>query len=146
MGVRIPQDKELQVFATAAYNLQRCIDIMDSGGIILDERDAQESSNCLDMFLSAYAWLAAHFVRQRLMLFLFRPKHHCLHHQSIQLREWRINQNLFQTMDEESFLGKLKSIFVACHGKTATTRMYSRYLLVLALLLEDHRRSEIDLG
>lgn len=146
IGVKIPQDKELQVFATAAYNLQRCIDIMDAGGIILEKNDAQEASNCLDTFLSGYAWLAAHFVRQRLMLFLFRPKHHCLYHQSLQLRQWQINQMLFQTMDEESFLGKLKNIFVSCHGKTACTRMYSRYLLVLALLLEDHRRSEKDLG
>jgi len=37
IGVKIPQDKELQVFATAAYNLQRCIDIMDAGGIILEK-------------------------------------------------------------------------------------------------------------
>ena len=58
---------------------------------------------------------------------------------------WRLNQFLFQTMDEESFLGKLKNIFTACHGKTANRRMYSRYLLVLAMLLEDHRRAANDL-
>ena len=118
---------------------------MDAGGLILNEDDAYESGTCLQKFLSGYAWLAANFVQKRLMLFLFRPKHHCVYHQSVQLKEWRVNQNLFQTMDDESFLGKLKSIFVACHGRTATSRMYSRYLLVLAMLLEDHRRIEEDL-
>lgn len=118
---------------------------MDAGGLVLDETDSEESSQCLKKFLKCYAWLAANFVQKRLLLFLFRPKHHCLYHQAIQLKQWRINQNLFQTMDDESFLGKLKHVFVACHGATAFTRMYFRSLLVLAMILEDHRQMEQDL-
>ena len=117
---------ELQTFSTTCYNLQRCIEVMDNGGLVLNGNDAQEASNCL-------------------MLFLMRPKHHCLYHQAVQLGEWRLNQNLFQTCDDESFLGKLKNIFTACHGKTAPWRMYSRYLLVLAMFLENRRRAETDL-
>ena len=139
------QDMELQTFSTTCYNLQRCIEVMDNGGLVLNGNDAQEASNCLKMFLSGYAWLASHFLGQRLMLFLMRPKHHCLYHQAVQLGEWRLNQNLFQTCDDESFLGKLKNIFTACHGKTAPWRMYSRYLLVLAMFLENRRRAETDL-
>ena len=77
------QDMELQTFSTTCYNLQRCIEVMDNGGLVLNGNDAQEASNCLKMFLSGYAWLASHFLGQRLMLFLMRPKHHCLYHQAV---------------------------------------------------------------
>lgn len=141
-----PKDVELQVLATTSYNLQRSIEIMDAGGLILSDSDARECSNCLHMYLTSWHWLAAHFQQKRLMLCLVRPKHHCIHHHAEQLAQWKVNQRLFQTMDEESFLGKLKHIFVACHGKTASSRMYSRYLLVLTMVLENHRRFEEDLG
>lgn len=134
------EDAELQVFATTAYNLQRCIQITDAGGLILTKHEAAESSSCLQKFLAGWVWLAANFVQKRQMLFLLRPKHHCLHHQAVQMNSWRINQRLFSTMDDESFLGKIKHIYTSCHGRTASARMYSRYLLVLAMVLEEHRR------
>ena len=118
---------------------------MDAGGLLLSERDALESSTAVSNFLVSYQWLAANFLNKRLMLFLFRPKHHCVFHQGVQLKELRVNQSLFCTLDDESFLGRLKNVFKGCHGKTATTRMFSRYLLVLAMVLEDHRRVA-DLG
>ena len=90
---------------------------MDAGGLLLDESDAQEGSENLHKFLTGYAWLAAHFVNKRMMLFLFRPKHHCVFHQAVQLGAWRINQTMFQTTDDESFLGKLKKKSLLAMGK-----------------------------
>ena len=135
------KDTELQVFATACYNLQRCVEIMDSGGLVLDEKDSHESSSCLSKFLVQYAWLAANFLEKRLMLFLFRPKHHCLYHQAVQLGEWRINQILFQTMDGRKLLGKIEAHFC---GLSWGDRMFTHVLKVLAGTCDAFRRlSEI---
>lgn len=134
------QDPVLQVFATTCYYLQRCIEIQDNSGLVLAEEDAVEASECLYQHLVTYQWLTAYFWEQRETLFRVRPKHHYLAHQSFQLKAWKLNQCMFATFDEESFLGKAKAIWQKCHGKTASKRFYDRYLLCLAMMLEEHRR------
>ena len=129
-----------QVFSTSVYNLQRAIEIMDNSGLILNETDAMECSQCIELHLQTYAWFAAFFWEARETLFRMRPKHHCVYHQAVQIREWRLNQSLFHTWDDESFLGKIKAIWQKCHGATASKRTFERYLLRLALKLEQYRR------
>lgn len=133
------QDRITHVLATCAYSLQRCIDLCDNSGLVLDPTAANEASDSLRLHLKTYSWLAAYFHRERLLLFKLRPKHHYVYHQAMQLKAWRININSFSTWDEEGFLGQIKAIATACHGATATYRVYQRYLLVLALMVQRHR-------
>ena len=134
------KDRVLQVLATCAYNVQRAIEILDNAGLILNRADALEIAECLQRHLQSYAWLASYSWGQRKLLFLLRPKHHCIWHLAKQISEWRLNLNLFHCFDEESFLGKIKNICVKTHGRTATKRVFQRYILCLAMMLEQHRR------
>lgn len=71
-----------------------------------------------------------------------RPKIHYLYHQAEQIRTWKLNLCTFANWDEESFLGKVKAIGVACHGRTFLSRIYERYIICLALLVQNHKRLE----
>lgn len=128
------------MLGTAAYSLQRAIELMDNSGMLLSDEDSKECSHCLFSFLKTYSWLAAYYFEESVLLFRLRPKHHMMWHHAMQIKKWKLNQSLFHTFDEESFLGKLKQICRACHGRTATQRLYERYLLVFAMLIEGHRR------
>ncbi|CAK9092949.1 Nipped-B-like protein B [Durusdinium trenchii] len=133
-------DRVLQTFATCAYALQRCIEIQDGGGLVLSLEEAEECYSSLILHLRTYSWLASFHWEERRLLFRMRPKHHILYHQALQLKEWRINQSVFHCFDQESFLGKIKNICQKCHGRSATRQIYNRYLLCVAMMLEQHRR------
>ena len=141
-----PKDMVLQVLATCCYSLQRCIFLLDGSGIILDREAAEESSEMLLLHIKSYAWLAAYFYNKRVMVFRIRPKLHYIYHQAVQLREWRINMSVFATWTDESFLGKIKVVATACHGKTMTSRVFQRYLLCLALLVHRHNQLDESIG
>ena len=132
------KDRVLQVLATCCYSLQRAITLLDSSGILLDEDTAHEASKMLCLHVKSYVWLAVYFFKKHQLLFRIRPKHHYLLHKAVQIRTWKINMKVFSTWDEEAFLGKIKAIACACHGKTLTQRLYERYILVLALTLNWH--------
>ena len=136
----LTEDVVLQCLGTCCFGLQRCIDLMSAGDIILDRPTAVEASDALFMHIQMYAWLAAKYYCDRHMLFRIRPKVHYMWHQACQIRDWRINVQVFSTIHEESFLGKIKLVATACHGKTATARVYQRYVLCLALLVHQHRK------
>lgn len=136
----------LQVLATCCYSLQKCINILDNSGILLDEDTANQASEMLLLHIKSYAWLAAKFYNQKLMVFKVRPKLHYIWHQACQIKEWRINMGVFATWSDESFSGKIKLVATACHGKTMTSRVYQRYLLCLAMLVHRHNQTEASLG
>ena len=120
--------------------------LLDGSGIILDRETAEESSEMLLLHIIAYSWLAAYFYKLRIMVFRIRPKLHYIYHQAVQLREWRINMSVFATWSDESFLGKIKLVGTACHGKTMTSRVFQRYLLCLALLVHRHNQLDESIG
>lgn len=134
------KDRLLQVFATCCYSLQKAVDIMDHSSLVMSESDASETAELLQLHLLCYSWLSAYYHECRQMMFRFRPKHHYVFHQALQIQEWRINQSIFHTWDQESFLGKIKQICIRCHGGTATVRVFERYLLTMAMMFEQHRR------
>lgn len=136
------KDIVLQVLGTCCYSLQKCITELDHSGIILEESVANEASEMLLLHIKTYAWLASYFYSSKLMVFRIRPKLHYIWHQALQIRQWRINMSVFSTWTDESFLGKIKLVGTACHGKTMTTRVFQRYLLCLAMLI--HRQKTID--
>ena len=136
------KDIVLQVLATCCYSLQNCVSLLDGSGILLDRSTATEASEMLQLHITSYVWLASFFFSQRKLLFRIRPKLHYMWHQAVQIREWRINLGVFATFEDETFLGKIKMIATACHGKTMTSRVYQRYLLCLALLVHRHRQLE----
>ena len=77
-------------------------------------------------------------------MYKIRCKSHYLYHVSQEVEAWKINQTLFHTFQEESFLGKLKAIGVRCHGRSTTARLYQRYFLCLAVYFEESRKREMD--
>ena len=125
--------------------MQRAIELLDNSGIVLTESDAREASESLHQHLKCYAWLASNAWMERRLLFQLRPKHHAVWHIAEQLAAWRVNFSLFHCFDEESFLGKIKNICQKTHGKTATRRVYQRYLLRFAMIMEQHRRITAEL-
>ena len=134
------KDRILQVVATCTFALQHSIELMDQNGLLLSDGDAEAICYHLHLHLKTYSWLASYFWGERKLYFRMRPKHHCLYHQALQAKAWAVNPCVFHTWDEESFLGKIKNICQQCHGKTATARLFQRYLLCMAMMLEQHRR------
>lgn len=136
----------MQVFATACWGLQRTTEIMDSHSLILPESAAREAHECLHLHLRAYLWLASFHYHQRELLFKVRPKTHYLHHLADDIFQYRLNPVLWHTFSEEHFLGRVKAIAVRCHGATCTSRLFLRYILCLAVCLEDFKKLETSLG
>ena len=113
----LSKDIVLQVLATCCFALQKCITVLDNEGLILDQNRAAEASEMLVLHVKAYAWLAAFFYSERKMVFRIRPKLHYIWHQAMQLKKWHLNVGAFATFHDESFLGKIKAVATACHGK-----------------------------
>ena len=140
-----PKDRIANLLAVTAYNLQRFVEIMDGSGLVLNDDEAEEASSCLQIHLKTYAVLADHFFQRRIMMYKMRCKNHYMWHVAVEVGLFKLNQNLFHTFQEESFLGKIKAIGIRCHGRTCCHRLYQRYFLVLALFLEECRKAEVAL-
>ena len=138
------KDRLVNILALCVYSLQRFIEIQDCAGLVLDEAEAKESATNLRIHLRTYAVLADHYFKQRVMMYKIRCKSHYLFHVSEEVELWKLNQNLFHTFQEESFLGKIKSIGVRCHGRSTTARLFQRYFLCLAVYFEESRKREMD--
>ena len=131
----------INLLATTCFFLQRAIEIQDSAGLILRDEEAAEYASCLQKHLRSYVELAGYHYDHNKMLYKIRHKSHYLVHVRAEVLTYKINQRLYHTWEDESFLGKLKAIAVRCHGKTVTFRIYQRYLLAFAIFLQEHRRS-----
>lgn len=134
------KDRILNILAVCAYHLQRFIELLDTAGLILNEDEAAEASRCLQIHLKSYAVLAEHYFKLRIMMYKIRCKSHYLEHVALEVKVCRVNQNLFHTFQEESFLGKIKAIGVRCHGRSCSHRLFQRYFLCLAIFLEEYRK------
>ena len=137
-----PTNALLQVLATCCWALQRFLEVIDNAGLVVEPEEAAEGSSTLWAHVRLYAWLALYCSDRKLLLFKVRPKAHYLCHVAMSLSQTRLNFNAFHTFDEESFLGKIKSICQKTHGSTMTQRIYQRYCLCLALFL--HHQRQID--
>ncbi|CAJ1430526.1 unnamed protein product [Effrenium voratum] len=130
-------DHLLTVMAACCFGLGRFVEVLDHAGLVLSTSESSEASRCLFLFLRSYQFLALHFQQQRLLVFKMRPKHHYLWHTACEIREYKINQRMFHTWDDESFLGKLKYIARHCHGRTMSRRLFDRYLLAFGVFLKN---------
>ena len=135
----------IQVLAYCLWALNRAMEIFDASGILLSGRQAREASTMMQHHLQAYQFLATSHGTP-CSLFKMRPKCHYLYHTGRQGELWRINPSLFHNFEEESWLGRCKRIATHCHGKTMTTRVLQRYLICLALYLENFRRTCQKIG
>lgn len=143
----VPEDSLLQTLAFAAWTINRAIEICDGGGLLLSKRRAREAADALHQHLRSFQYLACHHgVEDTPFMFRMTPKAHYIWHQAVQTRHWRINPFLFHCFGEESWLGKIKCIAKQCHGRTMTSRIIARYLICLALYLENHRRRSKDIA
>ena len=141
MRVCPAKDSILQTVAFAAWTLNRAIEIFDGAGILLSKRQSREASEALLQHLRAYQYLGCHHgVESAPYLFRVLPKCHYMWHTAMQTRSWQLNAFVFDCFAPESWLGKIKAVARQCHGKTMTGRVMSRYLICLALYLENHRR------
>ena len=137
-------DAPLQVLACCCYSLQRATEIQTHGGLILSQEEASEASSSVLTFVSCFAWLALHSHDNKLLLFKCRPKLHYMFHTGEDLLKLRLNQlKLFATFEEESFLGRVKSIACQVHGRTLTTRVFQRYILTLAVSLHQFKQRAV---
>lgn len=134
----------MNTLAVCVYHLQRFFEILDAGGLVLADCEAQEAAQCLQVHLKTYGVLSDHFFKRRIMMFKIRCKSHYLWHVAFEVEVLKINPNLFHTFQEESFLGKIKQIGVKCHGRSCCHRLLQRYFLCLALFLEECRKAETE--
>lgn len=112
---------------------------MDNSDLILEPAEAQDAYESMMLHLRCYSWLAVYYFDSRKPLFKMRPKCHYQWHQAKDALAWKLNMNMFHTFSEESFLGRVKAIAVKTHGKTMSQRTLQRYLLFLAVFLNDNR-------
>lgn len=127
------------MLATCTFSLQRGIELLDQSGLVMDWGKAREASESILLHSKSFSWLSAHFFEKRVLLFRMRPKSHYIMHQALDLQKTAINLNCFHTFQEEAFLGRIKALALACHGRTMTARVFARYVLCLALLVHKYR-------
>ena len=132
----------MQVLALACYSLQKAIYEMDNSSLVMERDVALEVSESLFRFIRAYTWLGSHYFGLRRLMFRIRPKLHYIYHQAVEIRDTQLNLCCFHTFSEESFLGKIKTLAKACHGRTMCKQVFARYLLVLALMVDRQDRLE----
>lgn len=116
------------------------IEICDGGGLLLSDRYATACYEACMQHLRAFQLLAVRHDVEGARLFRMRPKTHYLYHTAAQTKTWKINPFCFDCFAEESWLGHIKCVAKQCHGATMTRRVFSRYLICLALFLEHHKR------
>lgn len=139
------QDSTLKALAFASWNLNRAMEIFDHAGIVLTSSSAREGSKSLMLHLRGLQYLAVHHGIPGAQLFKLRPKCHFLWHTAVQTRAWELNPSAFHCFAEESWLGRVKCIARQCHGKTMQSRVIQRYLVCLALYLENSRRNSQEI-
>lgn len=143
---RTSEDVLLNLLAVCTHGLQQAIEVIDHGGLILHERDAKVFEESMNLHLRSFLELAGYYQGCGEMMYKIRHKVHYITHMISDVVAYRLNPKIFNTCGEESFLGKLKAIGIRCHGGTMTFRIYQRYLLVLALALQEHRVSAATLS
>ena len=141
----LSKDDVLNMLALTTYSLQRATEIFDQADLVLTDAEALEASQCLSTHLEAYAWLADHYYQRRLMMYKIRCKSHYMWHVSWEVARYKLNQNLFHTFQEESWLGKFKTVAAKCHGRTWFARVYQRYFLALAIYFHEYKQLELSL-
>lgn len=112
---------------------------MDNSDMILHPAEAVDAHGSMMLHLKCYSWLALYFFDLRRPLFKMRPKCHYMSHMGGDVLAWKLNCNLLHTFQEEGFLGRVKAIATKTHGRTMTMRTMQRYLLFLAVFLNDNR-------
>mmetsp|Transcript_63807 Transcript_63807/g.139846 ORF Transcript_63807/g.139846 Transcript_63807/m.139846 type:complete len:321 (+) Transcript_63807:791-1753(+) len=136
-------DCVVNVLAACAYNLQRACELVEHGSpLLFSEEDSVEASSCIRAHLKAFWWLAYYFFQRRELLFKLRCKSHYLFHTADDIERYRINPAVMHCFGEESFLGKVKSILVSCHGATCTHSFFMRYLLAVSVSLKELKEKE----
>ena len=142
----LAEDTVLSLLAVCAYGLQKSIEIQDRAGPVLLEGEAKQVADCMRLHLRSYIELAGIHYRSGRMMYKIRHKIHYLTHAVDDIFFYRLNQKLFHTFEEESFLGKLKAIGTRCHGSTMCSRIFQRYLLCIAVCLEEHGKLAVRMG
>lgn len=131
------------MLALTTYSLQRTIEIYDHSGLVLTRSQAEEAASCMRTHLESYSYLAWVYWTRRELCYKIRCKSHYLFHVADETRDFWLNQNLYHTFAEESWLGKLKAVAQQCHGRSVGGRVYQQYFLALAMILHDYKKLEV---
>lgn len=103
-----------------------------------DHCSTQEVHRCLTTHLLSWQHLAGLSAQRNMFLFKMRPKHHFMFHIKEDLKRTLLNPQRVQSChSDESFLGCIKRVGVACHQMSMLTRLYQRYLLFLSVRWKD---------
>ena len=118
----------------------RFLTIMDEGGMLLTEEQAEELYVSVRNHLLIYGHLNK--LGRRLKgktagrnLWLLLPKHHHMYHMAHTVREEQINPAFYTLLTAEDFMGKIGRISKTCHRNTVSQRTLERYLASIFLRL-----------
>lgn len=98
---------------------------------------AKEMTECLKVHLRTAQTLAAYSWTAGFQIFKLRPKHHYLWHLKEIVSCQSLNSKCFTCTDDESYLGKLKSVARQCHGCSMQYRVLQRSILALSLFYRE---------
>ena len=90
---------------------------------------------------ACYQWLGARCLAQRRLLYKVRQKTHYYSHMVDHHEETELCLLHLSTFGDEDFMGKIRKIAAACHGKTYMHAWAKRYALKRALQWSEMRKS-----
>jgi hypothetical protein len=99
---------------------------------------AEDLANGMEKALLMYNRLAVTALQQGRLLWKTLPKHHALTH--IGYDGYGTNPRAVHCYADEDMVGRMKNIYVKCHGATAPARGLQRYLLLIGLRWHLHGR------
>ena len=92
---------------------------------------AEKLAHNMEMALKLYNALAAESVQTGTRLWRLRPKHHACTH--IGYDHWRTNPRRVHCYADEDMVGRMRRVYVKCHGGTAPERALQRYIIMVGL-------------
>lgn len=97
---------------------------------------AQKLAADMECALQMYNALAASAVKASRLLWKCIPKMHALTH--VAYDNWGTNPRAVHCYPDEDMVGRMKKIYIKCHGATAPRRALQRYMLLVGVRWNQH--------
>ena len=129
-----------QVRATCCWSLDVALSIWNlNPRVLMPESVVEETTWLCRLHSATYQKLAMVCISERRLLYKIRPKTHYFVHMIDHHEETKLCLMHLSTFGDEDYMGKLRRLCQACHGKTYMVSWVKRYALKRALQWKEIR-------
>ena len=137
-----PQKFQSKVRAMCCWTLDVALSVFNRNKQVkMQEHVVKETTWLLRFHMACYQWLAVQSLQQKRLLYKVRPKSHYYSHMVDHFEETCLCLMHLSTLGDEDFMGKIRRVAQACHGRTYMHAWAQRYVLKRALQWREMKKS-----